>query len=346
MQHEKRRLAVIVAADIAGYSRLVGENEEDTVRAFRAHRRELIDPLIEEYDGRIANTAGDSLLLEFPSAVDALRSAITLQDSLADRNKDIEPDRQIRFRIGINVGDVIVEGDDLLGDGVNTAARLQELSEPGGICISSSVHEQVAGKIDQPFDDLGYRKLKNIPHPVHVYRVHLADLPADPQFQSLWERASIETSSLVTGGCMCGRIRYEISQPAIGTILCHCRMCQRFNSAPFSVWTTIPIDAVRFTKGEPTYYVSSLIGERGYCPDCGSSLTMTYYAPERSGILAILAPSFDHPEDYAPTRHACVESMMPWLDLRDSLPRIRSYEGPALRRRWEAVGLPDPADWK
>jgi class 3 adenylate cyclase len=335
-----------VAADIAGYSGLVGNNEEDTIRAFRAHRQELIDPLIDEYDGRVANTAGDSLLLEFPSAVDALRSAIAVQDGMADRNKDIESDRQIRFRIGINVGDVIVEGDDLLGDGVNVAARLQEMSEPGGICISSSVHEQVAGKIDQPFDDLGYHKLKNILHPVHVYRVHLADLPADLQFRSFFDRPPIEKSSLVTGGCMCGRIRYEIGQPAIETILCHCRMCQRFNSAPFSVWTAFSIEAVRFTKGEPTYYRSSLIGERGYCADCGSSLTMTYYAPEISGILAILAPTLDHPEDYAPTRHACVESMMPWLDLRDSLPRGRSTESPALRQRWAAVGLPDPADWK
>ena len=347
MPNEKRRLAVIVAADVAGYSRLIGNNEEDTIRAFRLHRRQLIEPLIDEYGGRLVNTAGDSLLLEFPSAVDALRTAIAVQDGMADRNKDIDPDLQIRFRIGINVGDVVAEGDDLLGDGVNVAARLQEMSDPGGICISNSVHEQVAGKADQAFDDLGYRKLKNIPQPVHVYRVHLSDLSEDLPIRGFWDRPRKEASSLVTGGCMCGRIRYEISQPALETVFCHCRMCQRFNSAAFSVWTAFPIEAVRFTKGEPAYYKSSLIAVRGYCSYCGSSLTMTYYAPEPSDVLAILTPSFDHPEDYAPKWHACVESMMPWLDLRDSLPRTRSTDPPGrLRQRWEAVGVPDPADWK
>ena len=124
LQRENRRLAAIVAADIAGYSRLIGQDEEGTLRAFREHRAELIDPLIEQHVGRIANTAGDSLLLEFPSAVDAVRCSIAVQEGLAERNSDIEADRQIVLRIGINVGDVVAQGDDLLGDGVNVAARL------------------------------------------------------------------------------------------------------------------------------------------------------------------------------------------------------------------------------
>ena len=124
MQRENRRLAAIVAADIAGYSRLIGQDEEGTLRAFREHRAELIDPLIEQHVGRIANTAGDSLLLEFPSAVDAVRCSIAVQEGMAQRNSDIEADRQIVLRIGINVGDVVAQGDDLLGDGVNVAARL------------------------------------------------------------------------------------------------------------------------------------------------------------------------------------------------------------------------------
>lgn len=346
MTREQRRLAAIMAADIAGYSRLIDQDEEGILQALRAHRHELIDPLIEEHSGRIANTAGDSLLVEFPSAVNALRCALAMQEGMAERNQPIGSDQQIRFRIGINLGDVIAEGDDLLGDGVNVASRIQELSEPGGILISSAVHEQVAGKSNQVYDDLGHRKLKNISHLVHVYRVHLSDLPPEVTGRGLFERSAAEAASLETGRCMCGAVRFEITQPVIDVGLCHCRMCQRFNSAPFSVWAVFPVEAVRFTKGEPKYYFSSAIGERGFCPDCGSSLTMTHYAPDRADILAILASALDHPENYPPTRHVCIESKMPWLDLNDSLPRVSSWEMPHLRRRWGAVGFPDPADWK
>ncbi len=161
MQRENRRLAAIVAADIAGYARLIGQDEEGTLRALRAHRQELIDRLIDEHGGRIANTAGDSLLLEFPSTVDAMRSALAVQEGMAERNRDVEADHQIRFRIGINVGDVIAEGDDLLGDEVNVAARLQEIAEPGGICISRRAHEDVQDRLDTVFDDLGEQSFKS-----------------------------------------------------------------------------------------------------------------------------------------------------------------------------------------
>jgi class 3 adenylate cyclase len=200
-----------MAADIAGYSRLVDQDEEHTLQALRAHRRELIDPLIDEHNGRIANTAGDSLLVEFSSAVDALRSALAMQKGMTERNRQVEADCQIRFRIGINIGDVVAEGDDLLGDGVNVAARIQEMSEPGGIFISSAVHEHVTGK--QLFDDLGHRKVKNISHLVHVYRVHLSDAPTDVTPRSLFERPAPEAASLETGRCMCGAIRFQITQP-------------------------------------------------------------------------------------------------------------------------------------
>jgi adenylate cyclase len=346
MQPEKRRLAAILVADIAGYSRLVGQDEEGTLQALRSHRQDLIDPLVGEHEGRIANTAGDSLLIEFASAVDALRYAIAMQEGMAARNSNLEGDHQIRFRIGINIGDVIAEGDDLLGDGVNVAARIQGQSEPGGIFIANSVFEQTSGKIDLSFDDLGYRKLKNIAQPVHVYRIHLPDSPEHQRLPELFVRPTVDPAPLAGGGCMCGAVRYEISQPAIGTGLCHCRMCQKFNSAPFSVWTTFPIEAVRLTRGEPKYYTSSPIGERGFCAECGASLTMRYHAPEHSDVLAILASTLDHPEDYAPNRHGGTESKMPWLDLNDSLPRYRSEESTDLNWRWTAVGRPDPADWK
>ena len=168
----QRRLTTIVAADITGYSRLVGADEEGTLTALRAHRSELIDVLITQHDGRVANTAGDSILMEFPSTVDAVRCAIAIQQGMAARNSAVTQERRIEFRIGINVGDVIVQGDDLLGDGVNIAARLEGLSEPGGIALSSNAHNYVEGRVDTPFADDGEHKVKNITHPVRVWRWH------------------------------------------------------------------------------------------------------------------------------------------------------------------------------
>ncbi|MBT4490867.1 MAG: adenylate/guanylate cyclase domain-containing protein, partial [Rhodospirillaceae bacterium] len=166
----QRRLAAIVAADIVGYSRLVGADEEGTLRAFRMHRVELIDPLIGDHGGRIANTAGDSLLLEFASAVDAVRCAVAIQEGMAERNRDTAGDRQIRFRIGINVGDVVAEGDDLLGDGVNIAARLEALSEPGGVGLSDDAYRQVRDRLEMTWEDGGEQELKNIARPVHLWQ--------------------------------------------------------------------------------------------------------------------------------------------------------------------------------
>ena len=166
-----RRLAAIVAADIAGYSRLMEVDEESTVREMNACRRDVIDPLLAVHNGRVANTAGDSLLLEFPSAVDAVRCAISVQQQVDVRSRDVPEDRQLKFRIGINVGDVIGHGDDLLGDGVNVAARLEGLSEPGGICISRSVRDQIVGKLDAGLEELGEIQVKNISRPVETYRV-------------------------------------------------------------------------------------------------------------------------------------------------------------------------------
>ena len=167
----QRRLAAIVAADVAEYSRLVRANEEGTLRTLRAHRQELTDPLIEQFGGRIANTAGDSLLLEFPSAVEAVRCTLAIQAGMAERNAGVEPERQINFRIGINVGDVVAEGGDLLGDGVNVAARLEALAEPGGVCLSRTARDQVRDQLDITLEDMGEVEVKNISRPVRVFRV-------------------------------------------------------------------------------------------------------------------------------------------------------------------------------
>ena len=167
----KRRLAAIVAADVAAYSRLVSEDEEGTLTALRRHREELLDPLIESHDGRIANTAGDSLLIEFASAVEAVRCAMAMQEGMAERNDDVPAERQIRFRMGINVGDVLERDGDLLGEGVNVAARLEGLAEPGEIRVSLAARDQVRDRLPVVLEDLGEVQVKNIPRPVHVFRL-------------------------------------------------------------------------------------------------------------------------------------------------------------------------------
>jgi TolB-like protein/class 3 adenylate cyclase/Flp pilus assembly protein TadD len=175
-----RRLAAILAADVAGYSRLMGADEEGTHERLQAHRRGLVEPKIAEHSGRIVNTAGDGILAEFPSVVDAVRCAAELQRAMIDREVGVPEERRIRFRIGINLGDVIVEEGDIFGDGVNVAARLEALAEPGGLCISRMVRDQIRDKLAYPFEDRGAQSVKNIARPVRVYALHpraVADLP-------------------------------------------------------------------------------------------------------------------------------------------------------------------------
>ena len=169
----QRRLAAILAADVAGYSRLIGRDEEGTLSRLRVLRREIIDPKIDDYRGRIVKTTGDGLLVEFASVVEAFRCALAIQYGLAERNIDVPTERRIDLRIGINVGDIVVEDGDIYGDGVNVAARLEGLADPGGIYVSTRVHEDVRGKVEVIFEDLGEQKLKNIAFPVRVYRAQL-----------------------------------------------------------------------------------------------------------------------------------------------------------------------------
>src|ERR1700724_120158 len=158
---DQRRLAAIVSADVVGYSLLMGRDDSAPLAGLKAHRRELIDPKIAEYGGRIVKTTGDGLLLEFPSVVDAVRCAVDVQRGMAERNASVPPEGRIDFRVGINVGEIIIENDDIFGDGVNVAARLQELAEPGGICVSGRVNEDAHGKLNATFEDAGKQQLKN-----------------------------------------------------------------------------------------------------------------------------------------------------------------------------------------
>jgi adenylate cyclase len=172
-----RRLAAILAADVAGYSRLIGADEGGTLERLRALRHELLDPKIAEHKGRLVKTTGDGLLVEFGSVVDALRCAVEVQREMPGRNTGFPPDTRIEFRIGINMGDIVVEDGDIFGDGVNVAARLEGLAEPGGICVAARVQEDVAGKLDLVFEDIGEQALKNIARPVRAYRVMMAGGP-------------------------------------------------------------------------------------------------------------------------------------------------------------------------
>jgi len=174
----ERRLAAILAADMVGYSRLIREDEAGTLAALKAHREQLIEPKVAQRKGRIVKLMGDGLLVEFPSAVEAVQCAVEIQHMIGDRNADISDEKRITYRIGINIGDIVVEDDDIYGDGVNVAARLEGLAEPSGICVARNVFDQVKDKLDLTIEHLGEREVKNIAEPVTVYRVVLDDKAA------------------------------------------------------------------------------------------------------------------------------------------------------------------------
>jgi adenylate cyclase len=167
-----RRLAAIFAADVVGYSRLMGADEEGTHQRFKAHLDELLGPKIGEHHGRIVKTTGDGVLAEFASVVDAVRCAGEIQRAMADRDLDLAEERRLRFRIGVNLGDVIADGDDIYGDGVNIAARLEGLAAPGGVCVSGTVRDHIGDRLPYAFEDMGEQSVKNIARPVRVYALH------------------------------------------------------------------------------------------------------------------------------------------------------------------------------
>jgi len=177
---QSRHLAAILAADVAGYSRLMGEDEEGTLARLNAHRRELIDPMVAEHHGRIVKTTGDGLLIEFPSVVEAVSCALAVQRAMVERNAATPEEKRITFRIGVNLGDIIVEDGDIYGDGVNIAARLEGIAEPGGICISDDAFRQVRAKVEAEFADIGEQSLKNIARPIRVYRIPIAENATAP----------------------------------------------------------------------------------------------------------------------------------------------------------------------
>ena len=197
----ERRLAAVLAADVAGYTRLMGADEEGTLARLKAVRKALVDPAIASHRGRIVKTTGDGVLAEFASAVDAVRCAVEVQRGMSGQNTDVPRDIRIELRIGIHVGDIIIEDNDIFGDGVNIAARLEGIAEPGGVCISDDAQRQIRGKVDIVFDDMGSQSLKNIAHPMRAWRVRLdsnasSTAPPKPSTEPAWPLALPDKPSI------------------------------------------------------------------------------------------------------------------------------------------------------
>jgi class 3 adenylate cyclase len=213
----ERKLSTILSADVAEFSRLMGEDEEKTLRTFRGHKK-VFESLVTMHRGRVFNTAGDAILAEFASAVEAVRCATDIQSALRTRNDQLPVSRRVRFRIGVNLGDVMIQGQDLLGDGVNVAARLQTAAEPGGICISGSVHDQIRNKLSLSFQSLGERIFKNIQQPVRTFSIVEGEggntLPYSRP-RSAWRGPAIRISAsvfLVAGGCYAAYLVHQHSK--------------------------------------------------------------------------------------------------------------------------------------
>jgi len=347
-----RQLAVILYADAAGYSRLTGENEERTHQQLNRGLNLLIEK-IAAHGGSKVHEAGDAILAEFSSVTSAVEAASEFQVIMELKESDLDKNDQIKFRIGINLGEVIHDRDDIYGDGVNIAARIQEVATPGGLCVSGAVLEQLIEDDNYKFDDLGFQNFKNIKRPIHVYRLKLpascdhhseVDIDSRIKGQPLFDDA-IEDPVITQGQCACGSVRFEIVQEPLGAGFCSCRICQRCTSAPVLAWVAFPVEAVKFTRDKPKYYRLSLIGEKGFCEKCGSQVLYRAVKPEPADFLVVPTATLDDPENYAPTWHTGIESQMPWLQIHDDLPRTRSDESPSFKKSWSSVGAHDPKDW-
>ncbi|KUJ80838.1 hypothetical protein AVO45_07360 [Ruegeria marisrubri] len=332
-----RKLAAIVSVDVVGYSRLMEQDEAGTLARLTGCMDSLVARRITARKGRVVKLMGDGLLAEFPSVVDAVACALEIQEAMAEREADIEPDRRIVFRIGVNVGDIVFMGDDIFGDGVNQAARLQEIADPGGVCVSGAVYEQVKGKVGQEFADLGHRKLKNVAEPVRVYgsAVKQAEKKETPIGWPFLTAAHSEP--VAAGGCLCGNVRYKVWSRPVTVGFCHCRHCQLALGAPLNAWAIFEKQNVTFEGENPGLYASSELSVRAFCANCGTSL---FTDIKDLGYYSIRVATLDNPADFPPELHYGVESQIPWVDIHDDLPRIKTEDDAQMSSRWVAVGQP------
>lgn len=316
----------------------MSEDEEATLLEMQKLRFSLVDPTIGQYHGRIIKAMGDGLLVEFISVHDAVECSLAVQRGMVDRMNNVPEHRRFKYRMGINLGDVLSEGDDVYGDGVNIAARLQEIAEPNGVALSSVVLGQLDDELQHAFADMGAHELKNIARPVRVYHYGSQDqkAPENKAFRPFIDVPG-EKPTLITGGCLCGKVRYQATEKPLGSMLCHCRMCQRFSGAPVLGGTTFLTEALTFTGCEPTYYASSKIARRGFCAECGTALVYQGTLGVWTKWTMIFTASLDEPEKFPPTYHLGIESTMPWLDIHDDLPRTMCKDSPSLVEAYKAV---------
>jgi adenylate cyclase len=338
----ERKLAAILAADVVGFAGLVSRDESGTLARLERLERDVVGMQVEANRGRVFKATGDGFLAEFSSTFEAVNCAIGIQRASALEARQSDTDDLLVLRIGVSLGDVVVQGADLLGDGVNIAARLEAMAEPGGIAVSSEVMAQIKGKVDLPLVDCGHKQLKASDAPIHVYMTQTE--PGETGGFLDFDEDEL-TRMLTKGGCLCGAIRYEVNAPPISTGYCHCSSCRKFTGSAVMAWTAFPASAVRFLDEEPRYFASSPIAKRGFCPKCGASLTYKLVKPRETAWLVLHTSSLDKPESYAPSVHSGIENKMPWFDILDDLPRTRSAESRVLQEAWSSVGLPDPETW-
>lgn len=338
----ERKLAAIAAIDVVGFAGLVAQDEDGTLAKLDRIKSDIIAMQIEANRGRLFKSLGDGFLAEFSSTIEAVKCAVGIQRAMHHDQQAVPDAERMVLRIGVSLGDVVVQNDDLLGHGVNIAARLEALAEPGGIAVSAEVVAQIRGKIDLPLEDCGYKKVKASDAPIHVYMTR-AKQGVSAGFMDMDDGHARQ--SIVYGGCLCGAVRYEISAPSISTGYCHCRICQKFTGSAMSTWTAFPASAVSFPDLEPKYFASSPIAERGFCPECGSSLCYRLIQPKKAAYLVIFTSSLDDPAPHAPMAHSGIESQLPWIEVLDDLPRTRTADSRVLQQAWASVGLPDPDHW-
>lgn len=338
----ERKLAAILAADIVGFAGHVSRDENQTLQKVQTIGRDIIGMQVEANRGRLFKSMGDGFLAEFSSTNEAVNCAIGIQRANLMAAQNTDDDEPLVLRIGVSLGDVVVQGDDLLGNGVNIAARLEAMAEPGGIAVSGDVMAQIRGKIDLPLEDCGHKRVKDTDAPIHVYMTRSG--PGETGGFLDIDEAALQ-KKMIKGGCLCGDIRYEINAPPISTGYCHCRICQKFTGSAMSTWTAFPASAIKFVDKQPRYFASSPIAERGFCPKCGASLTYRLIRPREAAYLVVFTSSLDEPHGNAPAAHSGMESKMPWIDILDDLPRTNTADSRVLQEAWASVGMPDPASW-
>ncbi len=338
----ERKLAAILAADVVGFAGLVSKDEDGALSALDHLISQIVRVQIEAHRGRIFKLLGDGILAEFTSTIEAVNCAIGIQKALAIDARKSGDERALQLRIGVSVGDVAIQGDDLLGDGVNVASRLQTMADPAGIAVSAEVMGQIRGRISIEMEDCGYRKLKESDAPIHVFKTG----QSKGQVQGLFDfDDEALAEQLITGSWLCGSVRIEISLPPISTGYCHCRICQKFTGSAMSTWTAFPSAGVSFPDKEPQYFASSPIAERGFCSSCGSSLAYRLVRPNPAAYLVLFTSCLDTPDEFGPKVHGGIESKMPWLDILDDFPRTTCAESRVLQEAWSSVGLSQPGEW-